>query len=354
MSSVADILSELIAYPTPNPGGDELALCEYLAGALRDYGADAVTTAEVQRPGTPGGYVYARYGTPKTVINIHLDTVPVNDGWTRDPFAAVVEDDRVYGLGAADTKGAIAALLLALRKNRPKNLGILFSGDEERSTLCIHAFMKSSLRQGLERAIVCEPTGRKMGIAHRGISAYTARVDGRGGHSSAADILPKPIVVLAKLATALDAMAAQHRDSGGLCMNIAKLDGGIAFNVVPETASLTWSIRPTPRANMTEIEKQMHSIVTGLEIPPVVTSLIDHASFQCRDPAALSAMVGPTAGPATDLQFWTEAAVFGQAGIDAIVIGPGDIEQAHAANEFVTLSDLNWATALFTHVLTNT
>ncbi|HWL86836.1 MAG TPA: M20/M25/M40 family metallo-hydrolase, partial [Polyangiaceae bacterium] len=102
------LLSRLISFDTHNPGGNEPALGAFLAEELRARGPDDVTLVEVPRAsGARGAYVYARWGRPELLVNAHLDTVPVNAGWTMNPFEARRADGRVYGLGACDTKGAI-------------------------------------------------------------------------------------------------------------------------------------------------------------------------------------------------------------------------------------------------------
>ena len=350
------LLCELIGFPTHNPGGDELALCLHLERLLRDRGADSTEVVEVPRTPRPGGYVFAQYGSPRTIINIHLDTVPPNHGWQQDPFAAKQEKERVYGLGAADTKGAIAALLAALDTVRPKNLGILFSGDEERSTTCVQHFLRSPQMAGIRQAIVCEPTNRRAGISHRGISAYQAKFLGQGGHSSQADTLPKPVTALAGLAGRLDALGKRYYDASGaqktgVCMNISELTGGVAFNVVPQHATLTWSVRPCPQTDWEILDQEMRTAVAELGSSASVQTLIHHPPFQCRLPQQFAHQFGNWVHEFVDLDFWTEAAMFAQAGINAIVIGPGNIEQAHAANEYVSFDDLDWAVDLFQHIL---
>ncbi|MBA3459914.1 MAG: M20/M25/M40 family metallo-hydrolase, partial [Deltaproteobacteria bacterium] len=115
MTPAATLLSELIAFPTQQAGpergpGDERALCEHLAPLLRARGADEVIVSSAPRTdGSAGAYVFARWGTPKRIINAHVDTVPANAGWSRDPRTARLANDRPYGLGSADSKGAIAA-----------------------------------------------------------------------------------------------------------------------------------------------------------------------------------------------------------------------------------------------------
>jgi acetylornithine deacetylase len=351
----ATLLGDLIAYRTPNPGGDEVALCERLADELRSRGCDRVDVVEVPREGSRGGYVFGAFGAPRLIINVHVDTVPANTGWTRDPWAAEITDDRVTGLGSADTKGAIAAALTALDGVRPSDVGFLFSGDEEHGTTCIEAFLASPHAKGIERAIVCEPTSRIAGIRHRGVGAYRARYEGRGGHSSNADRMPKPVATLARLAVALDELGVRNLERGpddmrGLCMNVAGLYGGVAFNVVPDRAALTWSVRPPPGFDQAAFDRELAELARGVDPAITLETEIDHAPFATRDVAWFERCLAGRVNAFGPLQFWTEAAMLSAAGIDAVVVGPGDIAHAHAADEFVTLDDLGWAIALFEQV----
>jgi len=130
----------------------------------------------------------------------------------------------------------------------------------------------------------------------------------------------------------------------GLCMNIAALHGGMAFNVVPQRGRLEWSTRPYPGFDRAAYERELAAI-----LPPSVelSITVDHAPFQCANAEALSALVKPFVTSIGKLDFWTEAALYMAHGIDAIVIGPGDIAQAHSADEFVSLDDLEWGIELF-------
>ena len=99
MSRVADLLSELVAIPTHQAGpdgtsGNERRLCDHLAPLLRERGADEVIVADAKRTdGSPGAYIFARWGTPRRIINAHVDTVPANAGWSRDPWKPHVAGD---------------------------------------------------------------------------------------------------------------------------------------------------------------------------------------------------------------------------------------------------------------------
>jgi acetylornithine deacetylase len=355
----AEILAELIGYDTQNPGGDELALCRHLAGELDRRAPDHVEVVEVPRQTGPGGYVYARFGTPRVLVNAHVDTVPANTGWTTDPLTAEITTDRVVGLGACDTKGAIAACLVALDEARPDGVGILFSGDEERGTTVISAFLAAGKQAGIDRAIVCEPTGRAVGIRHRGVAAFRAVYRGRGGHSSDADRMPKPIVTLARLAIALDELGIAHLDSGpddmrGLCMNVAGLDGGVAFNVVPDRGELTWSVRPPPGFDIHGFMARQREVAAAIDPAIAIETALDLPAFATADPGGFAPLLGDRLERAAPLQFWTEAAMLSQAGVDAVVVGPGDIARAHAADEMVPRADLDWMTRLFVDLFRQT
>jgi acetylornithine deacetylase len=355
--ALVDRLAELVSFDTQNPDGEERPLVHRLAGELAALGARTVDEVTVG----DHAYVYARFGEepPRLVVNAHLDTVPANTGWSAPPHLLVQRGDRLHGLGAADTKGAIAAVLEVLSAGKPSRpVGILFSGDEERGGTCIDAFLASEAAVGLERAIVCEPTGCKVGVRHRGIGAATVSLAGPGGHSSLVDDLVNPMAVLARAAVALDEMGAAHRGKGpagfpGINLNVAALDGGIAFNVIPTRATLSFSLRPAPGVNIQELFADAEARVRAAIAPHVIEWTLVKASppFAARDLAGFAPLLGERLREGVDLGFWTEAARFSEHGIDAVVFGPGDIEQAHAADEFVTVASLETARAAFATVL---
>jgi acetylornithine deacetylase len=359
MSRVAEILAELVAIPTQQAGpdgsaGNERRLCDHLAPLLRQRGADRVDVVDaVRTDGRPGAYIFASWGTPRLVINAHIDTVPANAGWSRDPWSPHITNGRLYGLGSSDTKGAIAATLVALDSIVPRDVGVLFSGDEEAGSHVMHAFLASPIAREIRQVIVCEPTARTAGIAHRGVLGQHAKLEGHGGHSSKADFMPKPIVQLARLAVALDELGRARLHDGppgmsGLCLNVAALHGGVAFNVIPQRGELEWSLRPYPGFDHASWDREVAAAAHAIDPGISIATSIDHAPFRCE---ALADLVRPFTRSIGSLDFWTEAALYADAGIDAIVIGPGDIAQAHSADEFVALDDLEWAIELYRGVL---
>lgn len=359
--SVQRRLAELVAFDTRNPGGDERPLAEKLAADLDGLGARSVEVFSVA-----GHFsTFARFGSesPGLILNAHIDTVPTNAGFTSDPFVLIRRDRRLYGLGSADTKGAIAAILEALAQRKragspAPNLAVLFSGDEELSGASIRQFLASHRTRGLSRAIVCEPTGCRVGTRHRGV--YAARIGARspGGHSSLADRIPNPLAALARAATALGELGTRSRHLGppgleGVCMNIAALDGGVAFNIIPAVATLTFSVRPAPGVDVDALVAQAQACVRDAAAPLSTdwNVFATNPAFATRSIDAFAPLLGDLVQAPVDLPFGTEAGQFVETGIDAVVLGPGQIDQAHKADEFVTLDELVQAVRIFEQVM---
>jgi acetylornithine deacetylase len=346
------ILESIVPFRT-DFSGEERPLADRLARLLGERKPDEVSVVDVPRAvGKPASYVYARYGSPKVLVNAHLDTVPPNADWTSDPFVARIDRGRLHALGASDTKGAVAAILAALADVRPKDIGILFSGDEESGSASMRAFLEGPHRPGLERAIVCEPTNLAVGTRHRGFIAFDVSVTSPGGHSSRADTMVSPIGVLARLAVAYDDWAAKNRDLGppgfpGMCVNLAKLDGGVAFNVIPAHVRLTVSLRPPPGADADAIRAELDAMARVIVPDPTVRFFRTNDPFATRDVSSFVPLVGDAARAPIDLAFWTEAAMLSAAGVDAIVMGTGSIGQAHTPDEWVSTEELHQAKKLF-------
>jgi acetylornithine deacetylase len=360
-SRVEKRLAELVAFDTRNPGGDERALAEKLARDLSELGAR--TSEVLASAGHHSAFACFGPHSPTLILNAHIDTVPANSGYSAPPLMLVRRGGRLHGLGSADTKGAIAAILEALAQRKaagtvPDGLAVLFSGDEELGGACIREFLASELSRGLLRAIVCEPTGCRVGVRHRGVYAAKISTTSPGGHSSLAESVPNPLTALAHAAVALDDLGVRCRDLGpeglrGLCMNIAALDGGMAFNIIPAQAALTFSVRPAPGvvlATILDLARDAVRIATApldMDWQPIAAN----PAFETRDLAQFAPLLGDRAQSPVDLPFGTEAGQFVERGIDAVVLGPGHIEQAHKADEYVALDELEEAVRVFLQVI---
>lgn len=284
-------------------------------------------------------------GAPKVLFNCHLDTVPVGAGWTRPALAATVDGDRVHGRGACDIKGAAAALL-ALAESTDAPMALLFTTDEEGAGgCCVRHFIGSGRAARFEQVVVCEPTGCRAVLAHRGYLSVRGTFSGVSGHSSEFRALDDN--ANHRLAAWMIAAVAECRRRAAVrahtCFNIGRIDGGTKSNVIADQACVHYSARLGPGGDNRSLFEAL-SALAGDEVvwevpfsgPPLPANGQDFGKAR-----AFATGCGLEVGDPVD--FWTEAALFSEAGLPALVLGPGDIAQAHTADEWVSLGQLETA-----------
>ena len=351
-------LEALVSFDTRNPPRAIVAggIFDYLKAQLpgfrctvSDHGDGAVSLLAVR-------------GAPKRVFNVHLDTVPSSAAWTADPLALRVADDRAIGLGACDIKGAAAGLLVAARRTRG-DAAFLFTTDEEANDArCIAAFLAGD--HGFSEAIVAEPTLCEAVLAHRGISSVLMQFRGTAGHASGANALQSNALHHAMRwgAKALELVEGEaHRRFGGLTglrFNIGRVEGGIKANVIAPSAEVRFGFRPLPSHSIDGLHAQFGGCAApgaleryqetfrGPSLPAGDIADAEQRRLAARDLADELAL---PIGNAVD--FWTEASLFSAAGLTALVYGPGDIAQAHTADEWVALEQLERYTASIIRIL---
>ena len=353
LSSAVEWLEKLVAMDTRNGTGDEVACARFLADILSRRNPDQLVCETVKRSrGKPdSGYVMAAWGKPEIVFNVHLDTVPSGQGWQTDPLTLTKQGDHYVGLGASDIKGAIACILTAMESVDPNNIAVLFSGDEEHGSEVMPEVIRRGHYSNAPMAIVCEPTGCKVGRRHRGIIAFATRFTGPGGHSSRADFTEAPLLKASRLAAAIGNYGDQHKSFGdepyqGLCTNIGEIGCDGSYNVIPTTADLKFSMRPPPGDDIHQREQDVLAVAADVVPGQKLDQLVSLLPFATRDLEAFKPVFGKHFDP-IDLQFWTEAALLADAGVNCVVFGPGDIDTAHRPDEFVSGDHLLTAISVF-------
>lgn len=356
MSLALDHLRKLVAFDTRNGSGNEIACVEWLADALKAHAPDQliVETVGRSRGKTDSAFVFASWGQPKTVLNVHIDTVPSGEGWTADPLELVERDGRAYGLGTCDIKGAAAAILAGLDDVTPCDVAILFSGDEEHGSEVMPEVIARGRLMGIKRAVVCEPTSGRVGRAHRGMLAFSATFKGPGGHSSLSDSIEAPLLKAARFAAALGDYKVAHQSFGekpfrGLCVNIGDLKSDGAYNVIPTTASAWISLRPPPGDDVRVREGDLIAMAQAASADVETDTIVAFAPFASLDIEAFKPVF--VSEEVVDLPYWTEASMMSGAGINAIVYGPGNLDQAHRPNEYVELDQLHAAQMRYAAIL---
>lgn len=325
--------------------------------------------------------LFATFGPPGPggiVLSGHSDVVPV-DGqpWTRDPFRMAAHGGRLYGRGAADMKGFIGCVLALAPEIAARPLArpihVALSHDEEVGCVGVRSLI-ALLGRELPRpalAIVGEPTEMKVVNAHKGISQQKTVVSGRDGHSSRPGDGVNAILYagafidrIRKVVGGLPASgAAAAFDPPGTTFNVGVIGGGTAVNIIARSCAFDWEFRPTPDVEPARVLARLEEYAAGTLVP----------EMRAVDPdAGIETVVGvsaptlkPAAGsPAETLglgvtgqnragtaSFVCEAGLFAEAGIPAIVCGPGSIAQAHQPDEFVERAQIAECTAFLKRVV---
>lgn len=348
-------LAELVRCDTQNPPRKirmDHAIFGYINRVLDTVGEFSVAVTD--HGDGRISYLAAR-GQPRLLFNVHLDTVPVGDGWTTPPLEMTIAGNRAHGRGTCDIKGA-AAVLLALAGQSDAPMALLFSTDEEgASGCCISTFAESLPTDAYDMVIVAEPTRCEAVLAHRGYLSVLGEFSGEPGHSSDPRALSDNAIHKACqwADAAIDYAAGEAASGNGLCFNIGTVSGGSGSNVIAATSNVHWSARIPPGGDsdtalatictLTEAASQVNwnARFNGSALP----------AFGSDDQAARDFCKRHDLTVGQPVDFWTEASLFSAVGQPAIVLGPGNIEQAHTADEWVDLEQLDRATETYQRLI---
>ena len=373
LESSGAILAELIAFPTVSKDSN-LELISYCAKRFEDIGARCEWSYDESKlkanlfatigPDIDGGII----------LSGHTDVVPVEgQDWHTDPFLATPKDGRIYGRGSCDMKGFIAcALALAprfaeARLTRPIHFALTF--DEETSGLGAPVLLET-LRQSGRKPAICivgEPTDMKIVQAHKGMGEYTTYFTGLAGHGSdperGVSALEYAILYgneLLRLREALQARAPKHSPflPPYSSLQLGRMVGGGSHNVIAASCELDWEMRPLSPDDKDFLLQAIDAYARD-ELLPAMRAVYPEADIErklvgemeplearpdCRASALLAKLTGSNAVEV--VSFGTEAGMFQEQGIDTVVCGPGSITQAHTANEFVEISQLQACLAM--------
>lgn len=327
---------------------------------LAEWAADLGFEVDVQAiDGAPGKYNMVATlgrGAGGLVLAGHTDTVPWDEhGWHHDPLRATVNGDRVYGLGAADMKSFFALVLDALRGTRARDLAapivILATADEESTMSGARALTAASLH-GARHALIGEPTGMRPVRAHKGIMMEALRVTGRSGHSSDPAFGDNAIEGMHHVLSALMMWRAElQREYADPVfrvpyptMNFGHVHGGDNPNRICPTCDLQLDLRPLPGMDITtlraELLRRATDAVAGTAFRVEGTALFGGvpALATAPDAALVRATEALTGHAAEAVAFATEAPYLADLGVETVILGPGDIAQAHQPDEYLLLN----------------
>ena len=360
-------LGDLIAFPTVSTDSN-LEMIGYLARHLSAAGARVDVYRDAS--GTKAN-LWATLGPDVEggiVLSGHTDVVPVADqDWTGDPFVMEERDGKLFGRGTCDMKGFIACCLtmapvLAERiTDRP--LHFAFTHDEETGCIGAGHLVAELKRRGVRPsvAVIGEPTEMRVVEGHKGCCEYTTHFVGLEGHGSAPDAGVNAVEYAGRYAARLlelkerlkpRAPATSRFEPPWTTINVGSIAGGTAHNIIAGKASVTWEMRPVTAPDADFVKSDLATYITGTLLPAmqavhpeasITTETVGEvAGLEPMDHNAARALVAELTGAnaAHVVPFGTEAGLFQELGLDAVVCGPGSIDQAHKPDEFVAIDQL--------------
>ena len=346
-SSLTELAAELVTIDSVNPelvpgGAGEGELARFVAAWLTDAGLE-VEVEEIA-PGRPNvvGRARGSGGGDTLLLNAHMDTVGYEG--MEAPLEPRVENGRLYGRGAYDMKGSLAAIMVAGAEAAQAGLrgDVLVAAvvDEEVFSIGAEA---AARRYPADAAIVAEPTELRLVVAHKGFVWMEIETRGRAAHGSRPDLGKDAIVGMGGVLTGLGALAEALLDNplhpllGNGSVHASLISGGVELSTYPESCVLSLERRTVPGETIELVEGQVREIADGAE----VRTTFVREPFEVReDEPVVQAVLRHAGGPeVVGAPFWADSAVFAAAGIPTVVFGPGG-EGAHAQVEWVDLAEL--------------
>ena len=361
----------LVAIDTQNPPGNESAAIPVATRALEPWSTETRIVEPEPGRGSVVITVPATSGhadAPTLIVNGHLDVVPVvRESWTRDPFAGELDGDLLYGRGSADMKGGIASAIEAVatlrRLGREQTCNVVFHlvADEELGGGLGCAALDSA---GLIAGDACldpEPTSMRISVAERGVLTATLTTHGTPGHGSQPHLARSAVADMARIVTALhgaDFGDPEHPRLGRPTANAGAITGGTSANVVAQACSLLLDRRVLPGVTEADAIASVRAKVDPLDLAAWDLAVDFFGSASEIDEthpwvdtvrAAFDSSLGRDA-ELVGMHFTTDARYVRARGIPAVVVGPGEIEQAHRVDEHVSVNALVDAAALYARI----
>jgi acetylornithine deacetylase len=367
--TVQNILKELVSFPVLG-GQSNLDIVNYIKSLLEEHSVEY--TLVPNEEGTKAS-IHCRIGPAVDhgfILSGHMDVVPVKgQSWDTDPFILTVKPNgKLYGRGSCDMKSFLASCLANLDKmtsaNLKKPIYFAFSYDEEIGCVGAPDLIDDILNHYTEKpkyAIIGEPTLMQPIVGQKGICVFKTTVHGSEGHSSMIKQEVSAIHEASKLINWLDNKMDSLIEAGHIdnrfspphtSIHIGKINGGVATNVIANKCTFYWDVRIIPQDNVEDIKnefleycKERKEILKKINPDFDIELNFDHPAVPALDtPEQLSIVpiIKKLSGQniTGTVAFAAEAGQFSNAGLETVICGPGSIDQAHRANEFITKEQL--------------
>lgn len=361
------LIERLIGFDTTSRASN-LGLIEWARDYLKGHGIDSRLTYDAAGNKANLFATVQRGDKPGIVLSGHTDVVPVDgQNWTSAPFQATLRGDKLYGRGACDMKSYLAVILAMAPRFAAAELKapihFALSYDEEVGCIGARGLLEDLARNGIRPAgaIIGEPTNMQPVVAHKGKRSYHCCVRGKEAHSALTPQGVNAIEYAARIITYIRHMAermreCEPRDPGFdvpfTTLQTGVISGGTAGNIVPRECNFQFEFRYLPGADPDALEREIKDYAERVILPEMRRTDADTGiSFETK--AEIPGLNTAEAARVTQLAqalsrnkstskvaYATEGGLFQQAGIPAIICGPGSIEQAHKPDEYVTLEQV--------------
>jgi acetylornithine deacetylase len=367
MSSSEKLLCELIALPSVNPAfaaaNDLRAGEKNVADFLASVSAKAGLPVQFQKVCASRSNFITRLQpsgkiTKRILLAPHLDTVPAAN---EKQFSPVKKNGRIYGRGACDTKGSVAAMLSALislanNPQRPKQTEIIFAGlvDEEGAQRGSRALAETGLKADL--AIVGEPTELKIVTAHKGSLWLRLETRGKAAHGANPHLGKNAVHKMARVVDLLETTYAKelrrrkHPLLGHGTISVGTISGGTQPNIVPDQCIISADRRTLPGETEQSVRREISALLRANKISATIHDSRGgfcgslETNFQLPIVQNFAKALGQK--KPLGVHYFCDAAVLASGGIPSVVFGPGNIAQAHTSDEWISISQLEQATRM--------
>jgi succinyl-diaminopimelate desuccinylase len=355
---------DLIRFDTVSPPGSEEACASYLAGLLDRAGFVVIRHDFAPRRTSIIARLTGRDAeAPALAFTGHLDTVPLGArAWSVDPQGEL-RDGRLYGRGASDMKGGVAAFVVAAIEAAASNslrrgLTLILTAGEETGCRGARHLAEIGVLGSASGLVVAEPTANRLALAHKGALHLRARTAGRTAHGSMPQLGDNAVMKAVRAATALNEFTfgvAAHPLLGEPTATVTSLQGGEAVNVVPDACAMTVDIRTLPGQQHGEILRALAARLgseivfdTPLADLPAVGTDPDSAFARCAS-EVLAEVGGRDAAPPLGMPYFTDGSVLQPAldGCPTLIVGPGEPGQAHQTDEWCATQAIEAATLFY-------
>ncbi len=333
----------------PSLSGEEAGVAACVGAALADWGIPFENVRgnvlAVNRRFDPA--------RPTLAMDAHLDTVPVNNGYTRDPFDPGMDPGIVYGLGSNDDGGSVVSMMAAFRhffeRDLPVNLMLILSRQEEvsgpdgtRWLFAPDGYFATEGRYPMPRwVIVGEPTGMRAATSERGLLVLDGEAQGVSGHAARDEGVNALYIALDDIAALRSHVFGKHSPvMGDVRLTVTQIEAGQAHNVIPDRCRFVVDIRPTEQYSNTEIVEELQSLCRSTLR---ARNLANRSSATAPGSPLLRTVeaLGIPAFSSPTTSDWMRIPC------DALKMGPGESSRSHRPDEFILVSEIDQAIEVY-------